>query len=100
VLSGPYRTVRSPNPSWTARERADTVEPIAHSGMKDRRGRKPAEMYRSGLRNSHFPRPDVPIDSLIDSLPGALCGTSGHSVALTRQTTEYVRHALTCPGTS
>jgi len=36
-------------------------------------------------------------DSLFDSLRGAVCGTAGRSVARTRQTGEYVWHALTRP---
>src|SRR5712691_2356793 len=36
-------------------------------------------------------------DSLYESLPGAVCGTAGPSVAQTRQTGEYVSHALTRP---
>src|SRR5437879_8702839 len=39
-------------------------------------------------------------DSLFDSLAGAVCGTAGRSVAQTRQTGEYVWHALTRPDAS
>jgi hypothetical protein len=39
-------------------------------------------------------------DSLFDSLPGVVCGTPGHPMTQTRQTREYVRHALTRPDAS
>lgn len=40
------------------------------------------------------------LDSLFDSVPGAVCDTPGHSVSQTRQTGEYTRHVLTLQGTS
>jgi hypothetical protein len=40
------------------------------------------------------------LDSLFDSLAGAICGKSGRSVTQARQTAEYVRHVLTRPDTS
>jgi hypothetical protein len=40
------------------------------------------------------------LDSLFDSLAGAICGKSGRPVTQARQTAEYVRHVLTRPDTS
>ncbi len=37
------------------------------------------------------------VDRLFDSLPRTVCGTPGRSVTQTRETDEYVRHALTRP---
>lgn len=40
------------------------------------------------------------VDSLLDSLPGAVCDTPGPSGTRTRQTAEYRRHVQTLPDTS
>ena len=72
------------------------VEPArsASSLLRRRRGRRPPDPRAQNIRSN------TAIDSLFDSLLWAVCDTSGRSGTRTRQTTEYVSHALASRDTS
>src|SRR6266852_6471225 len=68
-------------------------------------GREPRPPIRRNLSAGWGSSPTLgallhEVDSRFDSLPGTLRDAHGRSVTRTRQSAEYVRHVVTCPGTS